>query len=68
MQGSAGGSTGGAAIDALAQRADDIRLPPAELPGWSSLCAAEYRLCIIGLALQVAGLRVALAAARLAPS
>ncbi len=54
-----------AALEALARRADGIRLPPLDLPGWSSLCAGEYRVCVVGLALELAGLRLALAAARL---
>jgi hypothetical protein len=38
-----------------------VRLPPADLPGWSSLCATEYRLLVVALAAELAALRAALA-------
>jgi hypothetical protein len=44
-------------------RASAIRLPPGDLPGWSSLCAAEYRDRVAGLAAELSGLRAELEAA-----
>jgi hypothetical protein len=49
-----------AALQALASRADAIRLPPPDLPGWSSLCATEYRVLVAALAAELAALRSAL--------
>jgi hypothetical protein len=57
------GAPAAAALAALARRAEALRLPPAALPGWSSLCAAEYSAVIAELSRHVAALRAALAAA-----
>src|SRR3954447_5259957 len=59
----AGSDQVAAALDALARRADWIRLPPPALPGWSSFCAHEYSAIVIELAAEVGALRVALATA-----
>ena len=50
-------------LDRLRARADALLLPPAVLPGWSSLCGAEYSLAVAALAGEVTTLRLALHAA-----
>jgi hypothetical protein len=52
-----------AALEVVLGRAAAIRLPPADLPGWSSLCASEYRDQVAGLAAELSALRAALDAA-----
>jgi hypothetical protein len=62
-----GATTGSAdaavALRSLAGRVAAIRLPPADLPGWSSLCAAEYRDAVRRLAGELDALHAALEAA-----
>jgi hypothetical protein len=61
------GTTGDAAavgaLAAVAARLAAVRLPPGDLPGWSSLCAAEYRDAVGSLAAEVVAVRAALEAA-----
>jgi hypothetical protein len=51
------------ALSAAAVRLAAVRLPPGDLPGWSSFCAAEYRDAVRSLAVEVGAVRDALEAA-----
>jgi len=57
------GAAAPAALAAVLDGAAAIRLPPADLPGWSSLCAAEYHDRVARLTAEVTALRAALEAA-----
>ena len=52
-----------AALRVAGDRLGAIRLPPGQLPGWSSLCAIEYRDAIRRLAVELVVARAALEAA-----
>jgi hypothetical protein len=51
-------------LAALARLVGEVPLPPADLPGWQSLTAAEYARAVRALAVLLAVAEAALAAAR----
>ena len=54
------------ALRRIRSRAEALALPPAVLPGWSSVCGTEYSLLVVALTAEVTALRAALDAAVLA--
>lgn len=54
------GDGGRDALEQLRARAEALALPPGALPGWSSLCGAEYSLLAATIVADVIALRAAL--------